>query len=1033
MNNSFWNFSPSASPRALSSDSPATVGSTPKRGITPDIMKHSHHHSFWSLARPVLSSLCLAAVLSAVGTSEAAPKLVEIRRGPEGAVHLKLQAADAGRYTVQVSPDLTTWIPLYAQEALGGSAEFSDTRGTQFKALYYRAVTARADELANPLAVQAQPDPSVSASAILSPQGGSLALTNSDGTVIELTLPEGALESDTSIRMTLVRQITGWPFSGKLLAAVQLEPEGLELKAPGILGFRLATPPTLAELAGFGYRGLGQSFHLITDDTTEKIATIRISHFSGAGLGLGPDSDISNLNARPPEIALDRFEAAAAFIRILIRRQGGQPTSAQLDALEALHRQYYTSALDPALRLANTSTEFFNEASSAFLLWITRVEQAGLTNRLRGLLDDGQRLLSLAGAASLESRSGWRRLDVNKDGRVDAEDGKKIFAQGIWKPASDVNGDGKLDIQDFWAWVLFMSRWDRTADRAVSGDDFRPLPPMALPVANPKLRDEIVRAALNPAPPSLPAGYEENLLARMTNGPSSTNYAKSQMLLHGGASALMQHNLEVARWSFARACQIEPTNYPALANLAFTFTADGRFQEGLQLVAETLALQPACATAWNNLGMIYLQNGQSAEAQKSFDRAIQNAPFVGQYQLNKAIALLQSGANGAAVAAAASAARLGKGDPEAQVFNLAIHPPNPGNLAALESEYENYRKDVAKNPLNPLPPSWSQLTFREQAKAILELPDYQYGNKLEEDLNALRDDTMQKVREEFDQIRPKWVAAKDDMTTFFKHFPSTVEKLVALNEQAQIQATYAARAAQRKIAGAQLAMDQVVLQLALAQGQIDMLGYADANEAREAFVLDIDEIYEDPMRDAARILRNPTSQARVSLPTPEYTDMLQWSGGLGFFNITLAGAVDPEGYGKGFVAPTKQFNPVSLTSPEGSVGLSLPGGVVQAEYNFNTGETKLQVGQGLVVASTWHPKNGYGFQIGLGFDFELPLGAEVSVGTYLKFGSDGSISSSIEEGVGVKIGPAGAKVTGAIETVIVAATHAPLMSIHDLY
>ena len=985
--------------------------------------------SFWSSAQTLLPKLLLAAVLSTIETSAAAPKLVEIRRSPEGAVHLKLQAVDAGRYTLQVSPDLTTWIPLYAQEALGGSAEFSDPRGTQFKTLYYRAVTARADELANPLAVQVQPDPSLSATAILSPQGGSLALTNSDGTVVELTLPEGALESDTSIRMTLVKQITGWPFSGKLLAAVQLEPEGLELKAPGILRFRLATSPPLAELAGFGYRGLGQSFHLITDDTAGNIATIRISHFSGAGLGFGTDGDLSKLNARAPETALDRFEASAAFIRIQIRRQGGQATSAQLDALEALHRQYYTSALDPALRLANTSTEFFNEASSAFLLWTTRVEQAGLTNRLRGLLDDGQRLLSLAGASSLESRSGWRRLDANKDGRVDAEDGKKIFAQGIWKPVTDVNGDGKLDIQDFWAWVLFMSRWDRTADRAVSSDDFRPQTPVALPVANPKLRDEIVRAALNPAPPGLPAGYEENLLARMTNAPSSTNYAKSQMLLHGGASALMQHNLEVARWSFARACQIEPTNYPALANLAFTFTADGRFQEGLQLIAETLALQPSCATAWNNLGMIYLQNGQSAEAQKSFDRAIQNAPFVGQYQLNKAVALLQSGANGAAVAAAASAARLGKGDAEAQVLNLAIHPPNPGNLSALESEYENYRKDLAKNPLEPLPPPWSQLTFREQAKAILELPDYQYWKKFDEGLDTLRDETMQKIRAEFDQIRPKWATAKEDMTTFLNHFPGTVNKILSLNDYAQVQATYEARAAQRKIAGAQLAMDQVVLQLALAQAQIDMLGYANANEAREVFVLDIDQIYEDPMRNAAQNLRNATSQASVSLPTPEYTDMLQWSGGLGFFSITVAAVADPEGYGKGFVASPKPFNPVSLTSPEPSVGLSLPGGVVQAEYNFSTGETKIQAGQGLIVAGTWNPKNGYGFQIGLGFDFELPAGFGVSAGTFLKFGSDGSISSSIEEGAGVGTGPVGAKFTGAIETVIVTATHAPVISI----
>ena len=87
---------------------------------------------------------------------------------------------------------------------------------------------------ANPVNLTVTLDGSRAATADIPVTGGTLSVTDAKGNKFTLTIPDKALASPETIRMTPVASAGGIPLSGNLVGAVQLEPEGLVL-------FQLAT------------------------------------------------------------------------------------------------------------------------------------------------------------------------------------------------------------------------------------------------------------------------------------------------------------------------------------------------------------------------------------------------------------------------------------------------------------------------------------------------------------------------------------------------------------------------------------------------------------------------------------------------------------------------------------------------------------------------------------------------------------------------------------------------------------------------
>lgn len=160
----------------------------------------------------------------------------------------------------------------------------------------------------NPLTVRASTDTAQSNSAVITIQGGSLSATSADGTQFTLTLPKDALLQDTKITLTPVTAVEGLPLSGGLVAAVQLEPDGLELLRPGTLTMELPKPLPSNDLltVGFTYAGNGQEFHLNPSSIQGQTITQTLYHFSGKGSGQGTKTDVKNQQTKHPPTQADK-------------------------------------------------------------------------------------------------------------------------------------------------------------------------------------------------------------------------------------------------------------------------------------------------------------------------------------------------------------------------------------------------------------------------------------------------------------------------------------------------------------------------------------------------------------------------------------------------------------------------------------------------------------------------------------------------------------------------------------------------------
>jgi hypothetical protein len=144
-------------------------------------------------------------------------------------------------------------------------------------------------------------------SKVIAPEGGSITAAAAGGAKFTLSVPASALSSGTTLSVTPVKAIKGLG-TAKLLAAVQFEPDGLLLQEPATLTIDLPGSAG-SNLEAFGYSGRGQDFTLVPSTRRQGAVELRISHFSGAGVGT---------NLPTPNVAFLRVDAGT--VRILLRQ-----------------------------------------------------------------------------------------------------------------------------------------------------------------------------------------------------------------------------------------------------------------------------------------------------------------------------------------------------------------------------------------------------------------------------------------------------------------------------------------------------------------------------------------------------------------------------------------------------------------------------------------------------------------------------------------------------------------------------------------
>jgi hypothetical protein len=101
----------------------------------------------------------------------------------------------------------------------------------------------------NPLDLTMTPDMGRGVQSTIGPAGGTFSATGANGDVYSLTIPEGALFTDTTIAVIPVASARGLPEGAGPVSGVILQPDGLALARTGWLEITPATPIPPEKLA----------------------------------------------------------------------------------------------------------------------------------------------------------------------------------------------------------------------------------------------------------------------------------------------------------------------------------------------------------------------------------------------------------------------------------------------------------------------------------------------------------------------------------------------------------------------------------------------------------------------------------------------------------------------------------------------------------------------------------------------------------------------------------------------------------------
>src|SRR5439155_1430043 len=136
---------------------------------------------------------------------------------------------------------------------------------------------------ADPLELTPTPAKGAAVSQVVGRDGGSLVAQGPDGTTYSLAIPAGALPVPTTITMSPLADITGFPFATEPehRVGVALSPNGLVLVLPATLSIKPAAPLPAGQVATLIYRGAGHDAGAELPDDVSDHVQLTVDHFSG--------------------------------------------------------------------------------------------------------------------------------------------------------------------------------------------------------------------------------------------------------------------------------------------------------------------------------------------------------------------------------------------------------------------------------------------------------------------------------------------------------------------------------------------------------------------------------------------------------------------------------------------------------------------------------------------------------------------------------------------------------------------------------
>lgn len=623
--------------------------------------------------------------------------------------------------------------------------------------------------------------------------------------------------------------------------------------------------------------------------------------------------------------------------------------------------------------------------------------------------------LYLYSAEASSANESWRQYDVNGDGQFDQTDINEIIDRGAQNIEFDLNNDGKKDMDDALALFLKLSVMDRSCNGVVDDSDYEPVEPVSLPeVPDIQTIRSLVSELVSQARINLPYDIEDQAFRSVAPGQTLSLTERANVYQIAGLSGLAQRNLDAAIWGFGRSFQTDENSSSAIGSLAFCLAADDNDDEALLLLAYARDIFPESAPTATSLGWVFARHGQNEEAIEYLREAVAFTPEISQYHMNLGIVLMRMGKKREAFEEFRAGVERDPSDAGKFLLFYTTKPPGepPVKKPINAEEFRNEREAEIREmedlgySEDELPATWDQMSSCEQASTIPEMLERKYDSRMEEIAQECANEAASEIEKVIKKFWPEWKNYIADWNRYVDGIPVVYKADQVIMKNAEKMAGDERAALTRQMGAELLSYSSFFMESAIEQASADAdetvkrLSHAPLTAQVVAQIKE--KAYNDALENAIEnCYKRPVDQAYswitaesspYGLPNPDITTLKTEDFLLLYMVIPLK-CFDIEGYcpdGEG--GAKKPDMPSDIT-----IGIDLF--IISIEWNPQTDEFELNLGEGIMVGMTWNPDTGFGAQIGLGFhggigaaEGEMAVYGRLDEG---KFTLEGDIEGSI--------------------------------------
>lgn len=368
-----WSLAPGSGPL------PPGLVLDPEHGLVHGVPAQAGSFPFVARATDGSGQVADRGLVLVVPAFEPSPELsiARIETTPAGRLRVVGRVEPGSVCTVEGSMDLKDWVSLAAGVGLeAGGIELAVPSSD--RVVFLRVRRGPAEPMLRPMSATLDRDTNRVAIVMVDVAGGSMSLTNAEGTVLRLELPAGAVTEPTEVRMTSLRGMEGAPLGGGWIGGAHLEPDGLVLRKAATLTIQSGAPLG-TNVVAMGYEGEGLDLHEEPAFVSDRTLRIPVLHFCGHGAG------------KPRGIDWDRIAAsmggscrassrAQSRIAELIRKGLADPTpdgaipAGILRDIEGVFFEWWGETVLPFVDAARRDETMLSLAVNEYLLWAKQLD-----------------------------------------------------------------------------------------------------------------------------------------------------------------------------------------------------------------------------------------------------------------------------------------------------------------------------------------------------------------------------------------------------------------------------------------------------------------------------------------------------------------------------------------------------------------------------------------------------------------------------------------------------------------------------------